>query len=695
MIPKKLCSIGILDININLVLRKTESEYNNFNINDYNTVEDLENLFFPKEEENNAKIDSNKNDKNETDLNKININYFDYITLSSDNNLINTLLYINRAYKTKTFIEFIILNKMEFSYSTKFVKKFLQKIFDKNYFFIIENKILDIPSKIKFTIKILNDDNDEIISSKSFELFEINEIDFDQKEMEMDLLNDEENKNDIKYNNILTLEKINYNFENANYFLLDMNIINELKLPNNKDISLFIYEIIKKYPNIKIILIINKNINNFEQNDLMFNKQLIELSDIIFGFQSHLNNFFNLYNSTIKSNIREIKYDYYNIYNNNENNKNKTQTIAIKKPRKNDLIADDKDKCRKNIPRITIIFEEFKYVTIYIQKDIHMCVDYIETFILRTKNIKNENKIEYLNSNQNKMAHIFIAGFLSRIIHNKSLRVCVCAGDLLIKKTIKIFMKNIDYISNINDFNILVPSKKKSSKAKLNEKILKESYNLFLKENRFVLDCTNVLKSQKKEYNSLLDKNCLNYLLKYQNIKHLKEIGFINKNGILLKDPDNLRKKEIRINKPNNLILTDNNNILKYNKTNYNTIVSYNYYKNLLLKKPKFMSVFSPTSDHKNYNNTTTSFKKNQVNSLPKMSKTSYYFTKKDKNEKICKNFKFTDLNQKKIKKNSYDLVKIERNKSFFNSNGFNYQNYLYHIKKLKFQNKNNLLDIK
>ena len=87
----------------------------------------------------------------------IKINYFDYISLSSNNNLINTLLFINRAYKTKTFIEFIMLNQIEFSERTKFVRKMIQKIFDKNYFFIIENKILDIPSKIKFIIKILND----------------------------------------------------------------------------------------------------------------------------------------------------------------------------------------------------------------------------------------------------------------------------------------------------------------------------------------------------------------------------------------------------------------------------------------------------------------------------------------------------------------------------------------------------------
>ena len=60
-----------------------------------------------------------------------------------------------------------------------------------------------------------------------------------------------------------------------------------------------------------------------------------------------------------------------------------------------------------------------------------MKIDNFEIYPLFTSNIKNIKKLEYLHSNYNKFAHIFIAGFLSRIIHEKSLRVCVCAGDLL------------------------------------------------------------------------------------------------------------------------------------------------------------------------------------------------------------------------------------------------------------------------
>jgi hypothetical protein len=583
---------------------------------------------------------------------------------------------------------------MEFSQSTHFVLKILQNVFDKNYFFLIENKIMDIPSKIKFIIKILDDSTDEIISKKSFELFEINEIDSKQLMFKMDRLNND--KFDTKYNNILNLENINYNFENTNYFLIDLGSIKGFKLPDNKNISFFIYELIKKCPNIKIILIVDDNLNSIELNDLLLNKQLIELSDIIFGFQSHLNNFFKLYNSTIQNDGNESKYisKYNSYYNSNYNSYNtlneNDKVIANKKARKNDLIIDDKNKCRKTIPRVTVIYEEFKYVTIYVQKDIQMNIDYKETFITNLDNI-NENKNEYLHLNSNKFFHISVGGFLSRMIYNKSLRVCFCAGNLLIKKTIPYFMKNIDQIRNINQFNILVPSMKKNIRIKSLEKLRKKCENLISKENKFILDCTNVIKCQKKEYNSLLDKNCVNYLLNKQNIKHFKEVGFINKNGMILKDPDTTRKKQnlfFKIHKP--LMLTETNfykyKFLKSNKINYNTINSFNY-NNKLTKKniPVFKPIFDSLPSNRIHKNNNFANKKGTAISLPKMFRTCNNFSKGMSKKLIYK----SEAKQRKgikNKNNEKNNSFIDRNKSFNSPNIFNYQKYLYQVKKIHLQ---------
>ena len=116
MFPKKLCALGILDININLVLRKGQAEKFDFDIDKYNAVEDLESLFFKKndkkdknekekekekekenenekEKENENENEKEKENENEKEKNE-KINYYDYISLSSDNNLFQLFLNI-------------------------------------------------------------------------------------------------------------------------------------------------------------------------------------------------------------------------------------------------------------------------------------------------------------------------------------------------------------------------------------------------------------------------------------------------------------------------------------------------------------------------------------------------------------------------------------------------------------------------
>ena len=693
MFPKKLCALGILDININLVLRKALVEKFNFDISKYNTVEDLEILFF----KNNDKKDNNEKENEK-------INYYDYISISSDNNLINTLLFINRAYKTKTFIEFIMLNQMEFSESTKFVRKIIQEIFDKNYFFIIENKILDIPSKIKFNIKILNNDDDQIISKKSFELFEMNEMEVEEQiiannkneeiSSENDYKNSENNyfyESKIKYLSKLKLDKINYNFEQTNYFLFDMSITKDFNLSKYNVFSSFLLDIIKKYRDIKIILIIDENINAVERDNLKLNKKLIELSDIIFSFQENLNNFFKVYNSTMKNKSKNIKnYDFINF---NEN----LGIIGNQKQRKYDLIINDQDKVRKNIPRTTIIFKDFNEIIVCKQTGIQMKLDNIEIFQLEASNIKDKNKIEYLLTNSELFYHIFIGGFLSRWIYEKSLRVCVSAGDLIIKNNIYLFMNKIDYINDIDQYNVLVPSIKKSIKRKIIEKIMKEYEELLSKENKFILDCTNVIKSKKKDYNPLYDENCASYLLQNQNMKHLKDAGFINRNGVILKDPDSIRQKfnskslirdliKKSILKENNFFLR--NNRLPYTQTvnstinNINTInsdSSITSKKNKKDFKPIFKSLFDK-SEFKNvaYPNIKT------MSSLPKMSKT-YYFPSKHSRK--------LGSHENDLKQSNNILINIEkfkkgktRNLSYYNGKNLN-RDHLYIMYKTSSKN--------
>ena len=212
---------------------------------------------------------------------------------------------------------------------------------------------------------------------------------------------------------------------------------------------------------------------------------------------------------------------------------------------------------------------------------------------------------------------------------------------------------------------------------KKKEKISKENEKLFSKENKFILYCTNVLKSRKKDYNPLFDENCAGYLLKERNLKHLRYIGFINKNGVILKDPDilgkieesNLVKSIIKKKAVKGRNLSINNKKLSLSKTSYNTVNSRNYDSLDNKKSPKNKRIFkslslsdTKTKMHNKIDNLKTIF------NLPLISKHDCYFS--SKGSKLLKKNKINLLNSKTMSLfNLYsNLMQSKRNFSFNNS---------------------------
>ena len=664
MNAKKLCSLGILDININLTLTKTESEKYNFDIDNYNEVSDLKNLFYPEE-------DSETNTNNDID-------YFNHIFLSSDNNLINTLLYINRAYKSKTFIEFIMPNKLDFSENTKFIHNLLIDICNRNYLFIIENRLIDISSNIKFNINIIDDETKENIQHKTFDLFEINDLEI--KINNEELIDDSENK----------IFNLDYNFDKADFFLVDLFSYKEILYKNKYDMEKFLYKIINGNKQIKIILIINeKCFSGYDFTALIEKyREIIELSDVIFCDKNELNYFFrtfyNLKNCSIDmmngSHCNQSKINNSNrslnnaSINNNIHNMNNANTIPgtkrdilnkkiphnlINNNENNnlDLIIFDNEKHRKNISRTSILFDNFFSVTIYEQIGTHMEIETKEIFHFKLK----EEKYNFYSQTIKQIYYIFIGGFLSRLIHNKSFRVCFYAGYLLLEKIIKNFLKK-KIIFKIDEYNILVPNEKKSLKEKIlkqTEKILEEKKS---KEKGFILDCTNLNECKIKIYNPLLDNNCAGYLLKKNIFQHLKQNGFINKNGIVLKDPDKYDKSKSNNNmhkKKNNMkpIFIDNNNNNNSNNIKL-PLIQNNYICNTIIKNPdkehKKEKIYSKTITNNFYKYKT--IKINNENSKNKGGTKNGLYHENDKIEeylvKTTKNFK------EKNKGNSYSKTK-------------------------------------
>lgn len=663
MNAKKLCSFGILDININLTLTESQAENYNFNIDDYNTVLDLKNIFYPDEEP------------------EIEIDYFKHIYISSDNNIINTLLYINRAYKSKTFIEFIMPNKLDFSDNTKFIHNLLIDICNRNYLFLIENKLIDIGSNIKFNINIINDDTKENVEYKTFDLFEMNDI-------EMKLTEGESN-DELEYKEF----NLDYNFDKVDYFLIDLFSFKEMLYKNKFDMEKFLYKIMNNNKQIKIILIINENcFIGYDFTSLIEKyREIIELSDIIFCNRNELNYFYRTYNnlrnysidllnrsninySKITSSNKSINNTSSNMNNINNNIlPNSNRDLIMKKIPYNlvnnnnensnyDLVVFDNEKHRKNISRISILFENFFSLTIYEQIGTYMEVDTKETFYFKLK----EDKQNFFTKEGEKIYYIFIGGFLSRLIHTKSFRVCFYAGYLLLEKIMKNNLKK-KIVFKIDDYNVLVPNEKKSFKEKMikqNEKILEE---IKCKEKGFILDCTNLNECKIKIYNPLLDNNCAGYLLKKNIFEHLKHKGFINKNGIVLKDPDkNERaKNNISRKKKNNLkpIYIENDNNIKL------PIIQNNYICQTL-KGVKENKKIKEVNKGKTYFKTINNFyklKKLKINGFP-VKNSNTFDNSKNKNPKFRTNenskieeymVKTTKTFKIKNKNNSHTKAKI------------------------------------
>ena len=629
--PKKICSLGILDINLTLELSEKECIKNNFFFNKYNSIDELQ-IFFKQK----------LNLKN----NQIYFNIVDRISLSSNNNLINTLLFINRAYKNKSFIEFIMPNQLQSNDNNNIIFNIVKYILDKNYIFIIENKINSIPSSIKFIIKIYKDNSKEIIYTKEFEIFEKNDItNIDNKS---DFSSDSNKSKNI-------FNEINYNFSASDYFILDLDSFNnpiwnidndnneEIKSENSFNLVPFILYIINQNPNIKILTIISKNVfkDNQFPNKLKYYKEIIELSDIIICNKNNLNYFFRIYND--KYNDYNIDYYYdMNKYKNLYDDKNNSYK---------DLILYDKDKFRQNIPRITILFNDFDYISIYIQSGINMNLEYIELFFFNSFNKLSLNKY-----NINNYFYFFIGGFLSRFIYNKPFKICASAGQLLLNKIIN---SNLTNYNNIDDFNIIVPNKKRIKILKYDE--FKSNLN-----NNFEL---NIKKDKLK-----INKNKL-FLID----KNLKRSDFIKKSSIILKDsnfqyPLNIKNKKYKYITTNNLIKAKNNNISMRNILEKEKIkkrlIKDNYLPIMQRNSSSGFIIFNDKNNNSKFDNSNYS----ELKIFRKRPASNYY---KKINNKDIYNFEY--------KNNNYNIfgkpLKIANNR---NENPYSFKNSFQNKKQYK-----------
>ena len=82
--------------------------------------------------------------------------------------------------------------------------------------------------------------------------------------------------------------------------------------------------------------------------------------------------------------------------------------------------------------------------------------------------------MKIINENINYFICIFVGGFLSRYFHDKTFKTCINAGILCVNNMIEITKNNIDYITDLDFYNVVVSTRKKKNNKRERNKLLFE-----------------------------------------------------------------------------------------------------------------------------------------------------------------------------------------------------------------------------
>ena len=502
------------------------------------------------------------------------------------------------------------------------MKKILKSILENNYLYIESFNLLNLNSNINFIFKLL-DENEKILKTKTF------------------LISAENDNENLIYDGDL-FSGINFMFM-SNYFYSSISELIKIKKENLKEIENFIKKLCNNFPN--VIICINfsdyyKQPSDIEINIINFIKFLFKFTDIFILERNEFSEYLNL--------IKDLK---------DEENKIKNELNEKKKKKKKINIEDffiSEINSNKQIQKLKIglFFHELKNLTIIQQQPSTKFILFHSKFEIDfiPHNLNEKKFLEYSNlidNNYEYVKSIFIGGFLSRLFNNKSFNTCFFAGNESIKKIIEYLKLNIEFPNDENYYEILVKNK---SKKDINKLLLEK------KESNFILDCTNVINSKKKEYNSLFDNSCSSYFNSNKIRMHLFKLGFINKKGYILNDPDK-----------NKYFNNNNNSKLIKNYENENKNLNNLKKKNELIKNliKNYLNNKKNNLDNNDNINTIDDFMKN------------YYENEKLSLKKLPEIKSKKCLSQEKLLRNKSDLYLKELKKY----NIFNYNKICYNFK--------------
>ena len=532
---------------------------------------------------------------NEEDILKYHIDYIENLTsyedikfivenqylwgkmeILTENSFINLLLYLNKISINKSYIEYIAYEQPVFY--NKSVKEMLMTVNDLNFLFVNDCP-LNPESKKNFSLTIKYKDKQTVIDFAQLEKENNNNSNDETKKEsgeENQDSNKEQNDENEKYleNENNAFNKVKIQCQKFNYFLCSIEEAVEIN-PFKDFIEFAVYA---KLTFGALLAIEYGDISEFfgDKDSMTLLNKLYLLTDIfLFDEKDAINNFKKHYEILTKDKEKkkylfdehkdsQSNYDVQSIYQRSEiNDDKKGQVTSLNK--NNNYRASIKKKKEKDMT-VKDLFEYFKRTIacngalsilnsklgIFIDENFSKL-----TFIEVPMNIK-VTELSYEIKPYPKLSHItvdlvklyksnlsdkrpffksiFFSGILSKIFVTKRktfgievLYTGYLVGYEILKRLLNLMTNDIPFPENSKFYIVKVD----------NNEVNKYVKNEFLnkKENKFVLDCTNLEKSKLKNYIPLFDYNLHEFFESKSIQKELAKKGFINSKGFVNYDP--------------------------------------------------------------------------------------------------------------------------------------------------------------
>lgn len=426
---------------------------------------------------------------------------WDKIQLTSTSPLINTLLFINKSTKSKSFVELLSLNKLQLKEEETFLKELIVYVTEHNFLFIDEAKAdntdvvvtfhLKSGKKTLFSIPIGNNSNTDNESSEEKEGPKFEKFSFDMEKYDFFF---------AEYDDIIKICGKSENEQNlANNLKIFNDYLSAIKF-NNKKINIII-----RYPNIvQAIKVINIEILNSITGAM-------NTADINIFEKKEALAFLNMVNLMSNDSKAHEEYDDKHL----EYLFSRFTTLDGNKKNKLGFFIED-------FQRFTVIEANSENST---RKDFDISVH-------PKINHSNQKMIdEYKKTiavNNPFLNSIFYGGFLSKYLRFQNVYPAFLVATEISKRILEV-LRNSLILPEDSEFYIV-----KLPKQKIEYDI--EKNTLKKKEEKFILDCVNKNSSTLKYYNPLFDDHLNSFFSSETIRKQLKHKGFINTNGFVLYD---------------------------------------------------------------------------------------------------------------------------------------------------------------